>query len=93
MNIAETVLVFVGIPLALILILIAAVYGRTATQPNRYRPGRPWTYDPVWYVGSPTHVPTRPALPAGATQDELVSAATMAAAERDVPMGGASGEW
>ena len=67
MNMAETALVFVGIPLGLALLISAAVFGRTVTQPNRYRPGRPWTYEPVWYIGSPTHVPTRPELPAGAT--------------------------
>ena len=93
MNMAETALVFVGSPLALALILAAAVYGRTAVQPNRYRPGRPWTYEPVWYVGSPTHVPTRPELPAGSTRGRELSASTLAAAEQDVPTGGASGEW
>lgn len=93
MNVAETALVFVGCPLAAALVLVAAVYGRAATQPNRYRPGRPWTYDPVWYIGSPTHVPVRPTLPAGATRDEQVTASTLAAAEQDVATGGASGEW
>ena len=93
MNMAQTALVFVGVPLALALVLAAAVYGRTVTQPNRYRPGRPWTYEPVWYIGSPTHVPTRPALPAGSTPARALTASTLAAAEQDVPMGGASGEW
>jgi hypothetical protein len=93
MNMAETALVFAGIPLLLALALAAAVYGRTMAQPNRYRPGRPWTYEPVWYVGSPTHVPTRPALAAGATPARALSASTLATVEQDVPTGGASGEW
>lgn len=93
MNMAETALVFVGIPLGLALLISAAVFGRTMTQPNRYRPGRPWTYEPVWYIGSPTHVPTRPELPAGATPAQALTASTTAAAEQDVPTGGASGEW
>jgi hypothetical protein len=94
MNMAQTALVFVGCPLALALLLAAAVYGRTATQPNRYRPGRPWTYEPVWYIGSPTHVPTRPVLPAGATKAQALTVSTMASAEQQNPAtGGASGEW
>ncbi len=93
MNMAETALVFVGTPLALALVLVAAVYGRTVTQPNRYRPGRPWTYEPVWYIGSPTHVPTRPALAADTTPAQALSSSTVAAADQDVPTGGASGEW
>ena len=52
-NRCETVLVFVGIPLAIILLLAFAVFGRsTLQQPNRYRPGRPWNYAPVWFVAA-----------------------------------------
>ena len=86
MNIIETALVFAGIPLGLTLVLAIAVYGRTAVNSNRYRPGRPWTHDPVWYlphpVGSVSYASTSPALalPAGSAAEE----------ER---MGGASGEW
>lgn len=93
MNMAQTALVYVGSPLAIALVLGAAVYGRTMTQPNRYRPGRAWTYEPVWYVGSPTHVPTRPTLPPGSTPAQALTAATTVAAQLDLPMGGASGEW
>jgi hypothetical protein len=93
MNAAQTALIYVGSPAAIALVLVAAVYGRTATQQNRYRPGRPWTYDPVWYVGSPKQLPARPALPLGATPDRMLTAATMAAIEQSEPMGGASGEW
>lgn len=93
MNVAQTALVYVGSPLAIASVLAAAVYARSMTQPNRYRPGRPWTSAPVWYVGSPTHVPTRPRLPAGATPAKVLSAATTAVVEKQVATGGASGEW
>ena len=41
MTVVETVLVFVGIPLAVVALIAFAVYGRSAVhQPNRYRPGQ-----------------------------------------------------
>ena len=54
MTVIQTVLVFIGIPLAAILLIAAAVYGKSIVhQPNRYRPGRPWEYQPRWYVAHP----------------------------------------
>ena len=54
MSVIETMLVFAGIPLAVIAFIAFAVYGRSALhQPNRYRPGRPWQYAPAWYVPHP----------------------------------------
>jgi hypothetical protein len=56
-SVVQTVLVFVGIPAAIIAFLFLAVYGRSLVrQPNRYRPGRPWTYGPSWYVPHPEAV-------------------------------------
>jgi hypothetical protein len=89
MNFIETILIFGGIPLGLALILATAVYGKTLVSgPNRYRPGRPWTYAPVWYLPHPeagsAHGPatSSPALTAG-----------RAGIDDDERMGGASGEW
>ena len=67
MTVTQTVLVFVGIPAGIVALLALAVYGKSmARQPNRYRPGKAWTYPPSWYVPHPdavvSHEPT-----AGAT--------------------------
>lgn len=76
----ETVLVFVGIPAAIVAVIAFAVYGRSMLhQPNRYRPGRPWNFEPEWFVPHPdalTHG-DRAAVTVGAT----------------TAVGGASGEW
>lgn len=57
MTVVQTVLVFVGIPAAIFAFLFLAVYGRSfVRQPNRYRPGRPWTFEPSWYVPHPDAV-------------------------------------
>lgn len=54
MTVVQTVLVFIGIPAGIILLIFLAVYGKSMTQqPNRYRPGRPWDFEPSWYVPHP----------------------------------------
>lgn len=84
MSIVETVLVFAGIPIAVIALVTLAVYGRALMhQPNRYRPGRGWDYEPSWFVPHPQ------ALPHGGTAHAALEGATTTV----TPVGGASGEW
>ncbi len=84
MTVWQTLLVFVGIPLAVVVLVVAGVYGRSIVhQPNRYRPGRPWTYPAAWYVPHPDAiqdvVPERLAIEGSASNTTAV--------------GGANGEW
>ncbi len=84
MSIVETALVFAGIPIAVIALVTFAVYGRTLLhQPNRYRPGRAWNYEPSWFVPHPQ------ALTAAPTSHAAIEGATHSVAA----VGGASGEW
>ncbi|HEY2167538.1 MAG TPA: hypothetical protein VGH01_10260 [Jatrophihabitantaceae bacterium] len=86
MTIPETVGVFVGIPGGIIAALGFAVYGKSLLhQPNRYRPGRPWNYQPAWFVPHPDAV-VAGGRPGSAPAVEGVSTSTTA-------VGGASGEW
>jgi hypothetical protein len=86
MNVVQTLLVFVGIPLAVVLAFAAAIYGRSQIhQPNRYRPGRPWSYPSVWYVPHPEAI--------SATRASELPAIEGAAPAPLRPAGGASGEW
>jgi hypothetical protein len=56
-TVVQTVLVFVGIPAGIVSLLGLAVYGKSLVrQPNRYRPGKAWTYPPSWYVPHPEAV-------------------------------------
>ena len=85
MTIVQTVLVFVGIPAAIIAALAFAVYGKSMLhQPNRYRPGRPWNY--AAGLVRATSRRRRLASPRIAPQIEAGSTSTTA-------VGGASGEW
>ena len=84
MSIVETVLVYVGIPGAIIGVITFAVYGKAMLhQPNRYRPGRPWPYEPAWFVPHPDAV-----VPSAGTHLHVEAGATTTTA-----IGGASGEW
>ncbi|MFN2517557.1 MAG: hypothetical protein ABR604_00730 [Jatrophihabitantaceae bacterium] len=85
MSIVETVLVFVGIPGAIIGVIAFGVYGKSMLhQPNRYRPGRPWPYPAAWFVPHPDAVlHPETGHPQLATESTSVTTA----------MGGASGEW
>jgi hypothetical protein len=83
MTIVETVLVFLGIPLGVIALVAVGVYGRSAVhQPNRYRPGKAWSYPPAWYRPHPAAI------------DDVVSDhAAIEGSSDAVAVGGASGEW
>jgi hypothetical protein len=96
-SIAQTALMFAGIPILVVGAFALLVFGPSEVrQPNRYRPGKPWTYPPVWYVprpapelgsanGRPAAVaaPARPAIEAGRSASAPIPQA----------VGGASGEW
>ena len=54
MSITETVLIFVGIPALVVATVFALVYATTARRVSkRYRPGRPFTFAPVWFLAAP----------------------------------------
>jgi hypothetical protein len=48
----ETVLIFVGIPLAVIALVAALLFVGSARRNSdrRYRPGRPFDFEPVWFL-------------------------------------------
>lgn len=57
MNVAETIIVFVGIPLAFVLLLAALVFLPGGRRRTRYKSGQPWDHAPVWYEPHPEHSP------------------------------------
>jgi hypothetical protein len=53
-TVAETVLVFAGAPLAVVLVLALLTIGPAARNRRpRYKPGQPWSHEPVWYEPHP----------------------------------------
>ncbi|RZU52499.1 hypothetical protein EV385_4365 [Krasilnikovia cinnamomea] len=95
MSITSTVLVFVAIPAA----IIGVVYGLTfagsdrGRRDRRYRPGRPYDFQPIWFLAAPERV--SPA-PAGRAPQALESGVLENAKGERVlpgPVGGASDRW
>jgi hypothetical protein len=84
-TVAETILVYVVAPLAVVavLALLTLVPGRRKRA--RYKPGQPWEHAPVWYEPHPAttgHGGGHAALPAGGS-----------APAAGGPRGGARGTW
>jgi hypothetical protein len=77
LSIIETTLVFVGIPAAVILIIVAGVYAGGSRRSKRYRPGRPFEFTPVWFLAAPEQVAAVAARPelTGSSRKALTSAA------------------
>ncbi|MDQ4038110.1 MAG: hypothetical protein M3313_07125 [Actinomycetota bacterium] len=57
MSVVETILVFVVVPGAMVAVMAALIWGRGSDRGQRYRPGRDWPYEPVWYAPHPLAVP------------------------------------
>jgi hypothetical protein len=47
----EAIGFFIGIPLAVFLLIVLAVSASSWVRDGRYRPGVPWQADPVWFNG------------------------------------------
>lgn len=96
MSVVQTILVFVVIPLIITGVMALLIWGPGAARTPRYRPGRDWPYEPVWYAPHPLavqdpadeHAPPRTALSPGvsATTQRPPGTAPTAA-------GGARGTW
>jgi hypothetical protein len=59
-SVLNTFLVFVVIPLVIVLVISAlAIAGSDRTRRSRrYRPGRPYDFQPIWFLASPEQVVT-----------------------------------
>jgi hypothetical protein len=54
LSIIETLAVFAGIPLAVVAVIFGLVYaGSARSNDRRYRPGRPFDFQPVWFLSAP----------------------------------------
>lgn len=94
MSIVETVLVFVGIPVAAFALTALIVLGPTAARAPRYRPGAAWTYRPVWYLPHPEHTGPLSQLQAAGPREAAARLAVSGTVSNPVEAsGGASGEW
>jgi hypothetical protein len=91
-NVAETILVFAGIPLAVVVLLALLTFLPGGRKHSRYKSGQPWDHAPIWYEPHPEG----PAVGHGETSSDGSHGTPAAAAPRPVnagPLGGARGTW
>jgi hypothetical protein len=100
LSVLSTVLVFVVIPLGFIGAVAAIVLGSNGKSrvARRYRPGRPYDFQPIWFLASPERVGAAEGTAAigGTSKQALVSSVTEASAGERVlagRTGGASDRW
>jgi hypothetical protein len=82
-NVAETILVFVGIPLAVVVLLALLIFLPGGRTRSRYKSGQPWEHAPIWYEPHPDHTPA-----AGHGDTKAITSSGNAG-----PLGGARGTW
>jgi hypothetical protein len=98
LSISSTVLVFVVIPVGVVVLLASIVLasGGRSRRDRRYRPGRPYDFQPIWFLASPELVGPAaggngahyaPALEAPVFED------SSGARDLPGPVGGASDSW
>ena len=106
MPVAETLLIYLVIPLAIVLVLAALVFIPGGRRRPRWKSGQAWTHEPVWYEPHPeatggghgdAHGNDHAALPSGTAHAALTAgdgaAGTAAPAVPAGPLGGARGTW
>ena len=105
MTVWETVLVFVVLPLGGLAVLALLIFAPGASRAPRYRVGRPWDHEPVWYVARPdVDAPAgsgagRAAIAAATGHRELPggvpapASSSVLDARTGTARGGANGEW
>ena len=86
MNVAETILVFAGIPLAIIAVMALLIFVPGGRKRPRYKSGQPWEHAPIWYEPHPDG-------PAGHGAHAAIEAGSAGNAGTGAPFGGARGTW
>ena len=99
---SQTLIEFVGVPLAITVAIYGLVYLISGRKAKRYRPGRPFQFAPVWFTSaasaSAAASPRAAGELAGARTPELTSGGHVGAfggptAEFESQTGGASDSW
>src|SRR4051794_9536176 len=107
-SVAETLLVYVGIPLAIVLVMAALIFLPGGRKRPRWKSGQPWPHDAVWFEPHPEatetghgdtdgHGDRHAALPGGHGATALTAGSHVEAAGAAPvsagPLGGARGTW
>jgi len=83
-SVVETLAVYAVIPLAVISVVVGMIIGAAGRSRQRYRPGRPFSFAPVWFLsaqsgGSTSVTSSLAVLPATQARPEIESGPSRAA--------------
>ena len=94
LSISSTILVFVIIPAGVILLVASLVFSGSdrTRRTRRYRPGRPYDFQPIWFLASPDQVSVGVHHAQAALESGILEDAT-GARVLPGPTGGASDSW
>jgi hypothetical protein len=96
LSISSTVLVYVIIPVGIIVLVASLVLSGSdrTRRTRRYRPGRPYDFQPIWFLASPEQVS---GVAAGSGSQHAIEAGVLedSTGHRVLPgpVGGASDSW
>jgi hypothetical protein len=99
LSISNTVLIYVVIPLGVLLVVASLVFASSdrTRRTRRYRPGRPYDFQPIWFLATPERVGhAAPALTGNASRQAIEAPVLEDAAGQRVragSTGGASDSW
>jgi hypothetical protein len=98
LSIASTVLVYVGIPVVVIAVVASIVLSGSdrSRRSRRYRPGRPYDFQPMWFLAAPERVSGTPAVTGHGSAPALeapIFEDSSGARVLPGPVGGASDSW
>lgn len=95
MSVTETLLIFVGIPTVATLViagLAVAGGGKGGGGVKRYRPGRPFDFTPVWFLGRPEQLAdSAGTVQAAGAQAPALTGRKLEQASVEAPVGGTGG--
>ncbi|WP_431883010.1 aa3-type cytochrome oxidase subunit CtaJ [Micromonospora gifhornensis] len=96
LSVTDTLLVFVGIPAAVVLVIAGLVYAGSSRDggggAKRYRPGRPFNFTPVWFLGQPGELAdSAGAVLAAGAQAPALTSRKQEQAGVETPAGGTGG--
>jgi hypothetical protein len=102
-TVAETLLVYVGAPLLVVIVLAALTFLPGGRKKPRWKSGQPWAHEPIWYEPHPESMgghgasaDGHAAIGTGATSARALTAGSSAGQAHPVPggpLGGARGTW
>jgi hypothetical protein len=92
----RNMLLLIGIAIGVLLVITLLVFMGGSRNPKRYRPGRPFSFKPVWFLSAPEQqsraglsTPAR----AGTSKEIVAGSARPGRVARPAETGGASDRW